>query len=73
MRARALHLVFAAVVGLPVLDFPVLDFPVMDFPVMDFPVMDLSILGLSGAHAADVQTKDAPDLSTVRAAIKAKN
>jgi hypothetical protein len=63
MRARALHLVFAAVVGQPV----------MEFPVMDFSVLDLSILGLSGAHAADVQTKDAPDLSTVRAAIKAKN
>jgi hypothetical protein len=28
---------------------------------------------LAGAHAADVQTRDAPDLTAVRAAIKAKN
>jgi tetratricopeptide (TPR) repeat protein len=28
---------------------------------------------LAGAHAADVQTRDAPDLTGVRAAIKAKN
>jgi hypothetical protein len=28
---------------------------------------------LAGAHAADIQTRDAPDLTGVRAAIKAKN